>query len=332
MHKPRIFIHRIGSWYSKYMDEANENRLRAFAEVVSSGTREEPENPAELVEKLRGVDGILSLNGNGAAEITAEVLKAAGGTVRVAAISHWFHGCHEEAVEQWREAGVEVIDASDANSEAVVEWTVAAAVMGVRRLLEFDRSLKSGETWVPDRDRYTLLCESLVGLVGLGRIGRLAARTFNALGARVIGFDPAVSEETAARLGVELVSLAELFGTADVVSLHLPVTDTTKGMIGASELSLLKEGAVFINSARAAVVDEKAFSEEIAKGRFTVFLDVFHEEPLPQDHPFRSMDHVFLTPHIAGDNGGMFRRCGRTAIHRLQEFFAEPSPSCSRGR
>lgn len=321
MTKPRIFIHRIGSWYSKYMDEANEEMLRTFAEVVSSGTREEPESPDELIEKLRGVDGILSLNGNGAAEITADVLKAAGGTVKVAAISHWFHGCHEDAVDQWQRAGVEVIDASDANTEAVVEWTVAAALMGVRRLLEFDRALKSGETWVPDRDPYTLLCESRVGLVGLGRIGRLAARYFNALGARVVAFDPAFSAEAAASLGVELLPLEELFASADVISLHLPVTDSTRGMIGTRELSRIKDGAVFVNSARAEVMDEEAFMTEIAKERFTAFLDVFHEESLPLDHPLRSMDHVFITPHIAGDNGAMFRRCGRTAIRRLEEFF-----------
>jgi phosphoglycerate dehydrogenase-like enzyme len=326
MTKPRVFIHRIGSWYSKYMDEANEKRLRAFAEVVSSGTREEPESPEELVEKLSGVDGILSLNGNGAAEITADVLKAAGGTVKVAAISHWFHGCHEEAVAQWQEAGVEVVDASDANSEAVVEWTVAAALMGTRRLFEFDRALKSGETWVPNRDPYTLLCESLVGLVGLGRIGRLAARYFRALGSRVIAFDPAVSAETASSLGVELVSMEDLFRTADVISLHLPVNDDTRGMIGARELSLVKDGAVFVNSARAEVMDEEAFMNEVAKKRFTAFLDVFHEEPLPLDHPLRTLDHVFITPHIAGDNGAMFRRCGRTAIDRLQQYFAPQPP------
>jgi len=320
MNRPHIYVHRIGSMYPLYMSPENEGRLRGFALVTSDGDREEPMSPGELVRRLEGVDGILSLNGIGATEITTEVLKMVG-TVKVAVISHWFHGLHEEATSMWRAAGVEVIDASDANSEAVAEWTVGAAIMGVRRLVEFDRALRSGSLWAEPRRDAGLLCESVFGIVGLGRIGRTVARYLQPFGTTVIGYDRYVSEDEARSLGVRLVPLEELMRTADIISFHLPVTEETTGMIGAEELSWIKDGAVVINSARAAILDNDAFLEELRKKRFWAYLDVFDVEPLPLDHPLRSMDNVFITPHIAGDNAAMFLRCGRTAIERLRRYF-----------
>ncbi len=320
MNRPHIYIHRLGSMYSLYMNSENESRLREFATVTSAGDRKEPVPPKELIRSLKGVDGILSLNGIGSTEITTEVLKSIG-TVKVAVISHWFHGLHEEAMSMWQAAGVEVIDASDANSEAVAEWTVGAAIMGVRHLVEFDRALKSGSLWVEPRRNVSLLCESVFGIVGLGRIGRTVARYLQPFGATVIGYDRYISEDEVKPLGVRLVSLEELMRTADVISFHLPVTDETTGMIGAKELAWIRDDAVVINSARTAILDNDAFLEELRKKRFRAYLDVFDIEPLPLDHPIRSLDNVFITPHIAGDNAAMFVRCGRTAIERLKRYF-----------
>ena len=322
MGKPIVYVHRLGSWYHLYMNEANEALLRSFSQVVTGGAREEPVPPEELAQAMRGASGILSLNGIGAPEITTEVLQEVG-TVRVAAISHWWHGMHDAARRMWEAAGVQVIDASDANNEAVAEWTVAAALMGVRRLLQFDRALKAGSPWAEPRREAGLLSESVVGLIGLGRVGQQVARLLRAFDATVIACDAYISQEAAAALGVRLVPLEELMRTADVVSFHLPVTAETRGMLGSHELAWIKDGAVVINSARAAILDEAAFLAEVRKARFSVFLDVFAVEPLPLDHPFRSMEHVFITPHIAGDNGPMFVRCGRKAITALRDALSE---------
>jgi phosphoglycerate dehydrogenase-like enzyme len=319
--KPTIYVHRLGAWYTRYMDDDNEARLHAFADVVSGGTREEPISPGLLARDMQGATGILSLNGIGATEITTEVLKQVG-TVRVAVVSHWWHGMHDQARQMWEAAGVEVIDASDGNSEAVAEWTIASTLMGVRRLLEFDHRLKAGSPWGEPRREVGLLCESVVGLIGLGRVGRHVARLLRAFGATVIGYDPYIPQEVAQELCVRLVTLEELMRTADVVSFHLPVTDKTRGMFGARELAWIRDGAVVVNSARAALFDGTAFVAEVQKRRFTAFLDVFAAEPLPLDHPFRTLDNVFITPHIAGDNGAMFRRCGRIAIEALKARLA----------
>jgi phosphoglycerate dehydrogenase-like enzyme len=270
---------------------------------------------------MRGASAILSLNGTGAPEITTDVLRQVG-TVRVAAISHWWHGLHDQAKAMWEAAGVRVLDVSDANTDAVAEWTLAAALMGTRRLLEFDRGLKAGSPWCEPRRNAGLLCESVVGLVGLGRIGRRVAQLLRAFGAEVVAYDAYAGSEQAAALGVRMLSLEDMLRTADIVSFHLPVTPETTGMFGARELSWIKDGAVVINSARAALFDDAAFTAEVQMKRFTAFLDVFAVEPLPLDHPFRSMDNVFITPHIAGDNGKMFVRCGRLAIEVLREQLA----------
>ena len=314
MRKPKVYVHRLGSWYPLYMNDANEALLGSFAEVVSEGARDDPMGSDELVERMRGCSAILSLNGTGAGEITVDVLTRVG-TIEVVSIAHWW-GPYWDAA---RDMGIAVTEGSNANTIAVAEWTVAAALMGVRQLHVFDRRLKSGSPWAEPRREVGLVCESTVGLVGLGRIGWYVAHYFKVMGARVIAFDKdsAKGEE----LGVPLVGLDELLKTADVVSLHLPVTPETTGLLGAREFSLIKDGAVFVNSARAALYDEPALVEELSKNRFIAYLDVFAAEPLPPDHPFRTMDNVTLTPHIAGNNAAMLVRCGREAIHTLKDHF-----------
>ena len=320
MRKPHIYVHRAGKLYSMYMNADNEARLRQFATVTTEGSRSDPVPPEELTQSLKDVDGILSLNGTGATEITTEVLQAVG-MVKVAVISHWWHGSHDKARVMWKAAGVEVIDASDGNNQAVAEYTVAAIIMGVRRLPEFDRALKSGELWGEERGRSGLVSESTVGLLGLGRVGKWVARYLQPMGACIIAYDKYVSKEEAQNVGVRLVSLEELLRTADVVSFHLPVTDETRGMIGAREVNWIKDDAVVINAGRTAVLDNEAFRNELAKKRFRAFLDVFDEEPLPLNSPLRSMDNVFITPHIAGYSDAMFIRCGQIAIDGLRNYF-----------
>ena len=315
--KPRIYIHRMADWYHLYMNQENEAALGSFSEVISDGLCNTPLSAGTLVNRIRGCSAILSLGGGGSHEITAEVLKAAG-TVKVICIAHW---C-EQMVEAAKGANVTVTEGSNANTVAVAEWTVTSALMGVRKLHVFDKALKSGAPWGEPRRAVGLFCESTVGIVGLGRIGVHCAQYFQALGARVIAYDPYWTTERAAALGATLVPLDELMRTATVISLHLPVTDGTRGMLGAREFALIRDGAVFINSARAALYDENALIAELRKNRFTAFIDVFSQEPAALDHPFRSMENVVISPHIAGDNSAMFLRCGREAVETLRLYFA----------
>jgi len=315
--RPRVYIHRMGPWYHLYMNAASEAALRSFADVVSDGPGEAELTSEQLVQRLRGCSAILSLGGGGSHEITAEVLKAAG-TVKLICIAHW---C-EQLAGAAAEAGITVTEGSNANTVAVAEWTLAAALMGIRKLHVFDRAMKSGSPWGEPRRSVGMLCGSKVGIVGLGRVGAYCARYFAMLGAEVIAHDPYWTQDRADSLGVTLVPLEELMKTADVISLHLPVTSETRGMLGAGHFEWIKDGAIFINSARAALYDESALLAELRKKRFAAFLDVFAEEPLRDDHPFRTMENVTITPHLAGDNAAMFLRCGAEAIETLRDWSA----------
>jgi phosphoglycerate dehydrogenase-like enzyme len=298
------------------MNQENEAALQSFADVVSERDRDTPLSSAELSDRLWGCSAILSLNGIGADEITPGLLRQAS-SIKVICVAHYWGQLDEAA----KAAGVSFTEGSNACTVAVAEWTVAAALIGIRKIQDFDRSLKAGSPWAEPRRNVGLLCESTIGLIGFGRIGWHVAHFFKALGANVIAYDKYCSHDFAASAGVQLHSLQDVLKKADVISLHLPVTAETKGALGAREFAMIKDGGVFINSARAALYDEAALIAELKKKRFTAYLDVFSAEPLSAEHPFRTMSNVTITPHIAGDNGAMFLRCGREAIQTLQDYF-----------
>ena len=322
MPRPRVYIHRLSyCTYDMYMDAANEALLASFADVVSHAYRQESPPTAELAQSLRGVQGILSFNGSGAGDVSIEVLKEAG-TVEVAVVSHWWHGSSDAAAEAWRQAGVLVYDESDGCNEAVAEWTVGAAIAGLRRFEQFDREMKRGTLWPERMGVAGQLTGSTFGIAGLGRVGRLVARFLRPFRTRLLAYEPFMRPEAAAELGVELVDLDALLRSCDAVSLHLRVTPETKGIIGRRELALMKDGALFINSARAALVDNDALRAELASGRLRAYLDVFEPEPPPADDILRRLDNVVLTPHLAGHTGPMFLDCGRRAIVKMRELLA----------
>jgi len=317
---PHVYIHRIGRNYKEYMPKENEARLRSFARVTCDGPAETALSPEVLAQRLKGVEAILSLNGVGAEEITEELLAKAG-TVRVAAISHYFHGNHDRAAAAWRRAGVEVIDASDGNNRAVAEWTLGAAITGLLRFAEFDRAMRSGVLW-PDGSVADHLSGKVVGIVGLGRVGRIVAKYFSLFDVELLGYDAYVTADRIKAMGVKPVGLRELLKRSDIITLHLPVTQETRGMIGREELQAIKDGALLINSARAAIIDGKAFRDELLKRRFRAILDVYDPEPPSLDDVIRRLDNVVMTPHVAGNTRQMRADCGRIAVEALRQYFA----------
>lgn len=165
-----------------------------------------------------------------------------------------------------------------------------------------------------------LVLGSTLGLVGLGRIGRYVAHFAKALGMKVIAFD-AMPKDEIEKLGITPVSLNELFETADVISLHLPVNPKTEGIITKELFAKIKDGALFINSARAALYNQQDLIDELKTNRFTAFLDVFDSEPLDAESPLRSLDNAVISPHIAGDNYQMFKMAGTGTVKTVCEYF-----------
>jgi D-3-phosphoglycerate dehydrogenase / 2-oxoglutarate reductase len=201
-------------------------------------------------------------------------------------------------VEAATEAGVPVFRAPGRNADAVAELTVGLLFAATRGIVGADADVRRGEIYkdgtIPyQRFRAWELAGRTAGLVGLGAVGRAAKWRLRGLGMEVIAYDPYADEPT--------VSLDELLERADVVSMHAPVTEETKGMIGAPQFAAMRDGVVYVNSARAALHDTDALVGALRSGKVSAAgLDHFEGEFLATDHPLTGFDSVALTPHIGG--------------------------------
>lgn len=207
---------------------------------------------------------------------------------------------------------IAVVNTPTANSQSVAEHVILSMLVLAKKAALLDRAMREGR-FARERASLPRLAESLgftgqelwrktAGIVGLGRIGRKVADACRAAFAMtVLAYDPYLPSGTEAGEGIHLVdSLHTLLRESDFVSLHLPLTPQTRGMIGTEELSVMKKEAFLINAARGGVVDEAALVEALSAGALAgAAVDVFAEEPPPADHPFFRLDNVFVTPHIA---------------------------------
>lgn len=208
--------------------------------------------------------------------------------------------------------------------EAVAEFVLAQALSFLRRPAETAEGMRRQEPWLTLRERLMgrHLGAQTVGILGAGYVGRMVIALFRAFGARVLLFDPFVPAAAARTLGAESVSLDEALGRSDIVSLHVPLLPQTRHMIGAAELVRIRDGALFINTARGGLIDETALIAELRKGRFTAMLDVFETEPLPDDSPLRSLPNAILAPHAAGHSFETHLRQGATQVDEVLRFLA----------
>lgn len=201
-------------------------------------------------------------------------------------------------VEAATEKGVAVMNAPAGNTISAAELAFALLLSLVRKVPAADHSMKAGK-W--DRVSFsgTELYRKTLGLVGAGRVGGEVARRARAFGMRVLAYDPYLSADAARGMGVELTSLDEVLKESDAISLHVPLTDSTRGLLGEAQLAKLKPTAVIINAARGGVLDEAVVTRRLAEGKLAgAAFDVFDQEPLPADHPLRALTNVVLTPHL----------------------------------
>jgi phosphoglycerate dehydrogenase-like enzyme len=176
------------------------------------------------------------------------------------------------------------------------EQTWALILACARHIPTDDRVVKSGgwQTTIG-----TDLYGKRLGLVGLGRLGGLVADVGKAFGMELVAHSTNLTAERCAEVGATLLDLDELLSTADVVSIHLVLSERTRGLIGAPQLALMKPTAILVNTSRGPIVDEAALAEALARRQIgAAGIDVFGTEPLPADHPFRSLDNMVVTPHM----------------------------------
>jgi len=206
--------------------------------------------------------------------------------------------------------GIVVMNSPHGNSVTTAEHAISMMMSMARKIPAANAALKGGK-W--ERGKFTgaEIFGKVLGVVGLGNIGRIVADRAQGLKMKVIGFDPIMTREAADRIGIELVGLEEIFRRADFITVHTPLTDDTRGLVGAAAFEKMKKGVRIINCARGGIVDEMALADAIKSGKVAgAALDVFVEEPPPLDHPFRTMDNVTVTPHL-----GYVTREGLTAFY-----------------
>ncbi|HSE28274.1 MAG TPA: phosphoglycerate dehydrogenase [Gemmatimonadales bacterium] len=280
-------------WRVLVTDKIDRDGLRPLAEDARFELLERGSlKPAELAEALDGVEALLVRS---ATRVPREALARAK---RLRIIGRAGVGVDTIDLDAATEKGVAVVNAPGGNTIAVAELTFALLLALVRKIPAADRSMRAGG-WDRSRLGGTEIHGKLLGLVGAGRVGAEVARRARAFGMSVVAHDPFLAAERARELEIELVPLDDLLRRSDVVSLHTPLTDQTRGLVGARELGLMRPDAILINAARGGVVDEVALLEALQAGRLGgAALDVYAVEPLPADHPFRSLENVILTPHL----------------------------------
>jgi phosphoglycerate dehydrogenase-like enzyme len=237
------------------------------------------------------------------------VLYGAGSIRRVATPAFW-------------ERDLRITSAYAANAVPVSEYALTVILFSLKRGWHFAFSAQR-EKALPRQGQVPGAYGSTVGLVSLGMVGRLVRERLRPFDLRVVAYDPFVTPEEAHVLGVDLMSLEDLFASSDVVSLHVPLLPETEGMILGSHLASMKRNATLINTSRGAVVREAEMVEVLGeRPDLWAVLDVTHPEPPEPDSRLFDLPNVVLTPHIAGSLGNECRRMGRLVVDELRRYVA----------
>ncbi|MCX6770886.1 MAG: hydroxyacid dehydrogenase [Candidatus Micrarchaeota archaeon] len=263
--------------------------------------------PSDLKAALADADALIVRS---ATKVTAELLTHAP---KLRLVARAGVGLDNVDMEACRKRGIKVVNTPGASTNSVAELALGMMFAVCRRLPKADASMK-GKQWLKKELTGTELMDKTLGIVGLGRIGASLAIKASALGMIVIYYDP---KQEGAAAGKK-VSLEELFASSDYISLHVPLTPETKGMIGAASIANMKRNAVIVNTARGGLVDEDALCNALREGRIGgAALDVYPSEPY--GGKLCELGNVVLTPHIAGSTKEAQARIGQELVAKLRE-------------
>ena len=256
----------------------------------------------------------------GCPRIDREVVASMPSLKLVAHLAGSVKGFIDESV--WRQ-GVLITNAVSANAVPVAEYTLAAILFANKRVLQladfYQQYQENRAPWTkeaPNVGNYM----KVIGVIGASHVGRHLISLLSNFDFKVLICDPYITPLEARQMGAQKVGLSEVMSKCDVVTLHAPLLNDTRGMLGAREFALMKDGATFINTARGALVDQQALISELKRGRIHAVLDVTDPEVLPASSPLYRMPNVLLTPHIAGSLGSEIQRLGDCVVEEVERF------------
>ena len=277
-------------------------------------------NEKTLEKHISEADGLIT---RGSIKVTRELMES---NPRLKVVGVHGIGCDHVDLEAAKEIGKTVCNTPDALTITVAEMAMALTLALIRRVVAADKAVR-GDQW--GRKYSDLIGVELagrkVGIIGLGRIGEATAKRMKAFDADVYYWSRTRKPESEKRYGFHWLELDELLKNCDIVSLHIPVTDETRHLMGANQIQQMKTGSYIVNTARGKIIDEKALIDALQTGKLKgAALDVFENEPLSPDNPLCEMSNVILTPHLAASNlEGMQRMAVQVAESVLRAIQGE---------
>ncbi len=248
--------------------------------------------PEELLDAISDAEGLVIRSGT---QVTAEVIARAE---KLRVIGRAGIGVDNVDLAVATERGIAVVNTPEGNNVTTAEHAIALMVALSRHIPQAAASMRTGK-WEKSKFTGLELFNRTLGVIGLGNIGRIVALRGQGLGLKVVAFDPHIAPDAARRLDVELVDFEELLSRADIITVHVPRTKETTGLLGAEAFRKTRPGVLVVNAARGGIVDEAALLEALDDGRVGgAALDVFVTEPPPADHPLLAHENVICTPHL----------------------------------
>ena len=274
--------------------------------------------PDELKEIIGPYDALIVRSET---KVTADIINAA---TNLKVIGRAGSGVDNIDVAAATKRGIVVMNAAAGNSVTTGEHTLAMMMALARKIPQAHALLKEGK-WEKKKFMGIELRGKTLGIVGFGNIGKIVAQGAVGLGMKVLAFDPFLSKEIAVRAGVEVASLDDICARADFVTVHTPLTDETRGIIGEAAIAKMKDGVRIINCARGGLVDETALYNAVKAGKVAgAALDVFTKEPAPPDHPLLTLDEIIVTPHLGASTNEAQDQVAIITSEQIAEFFEEP--------
>ncbi len=273
--------------------------------------------PDELKKICADYEGWVIRSGT---RITAELIEAAKNLKVIGRAGVGFENIDADAATK---KGIVVMNTPGGNNVTTGEHTIALMMALARHIPQAVASLKGGK-W--DRNKFVgvELCNKTIGVIGLGNVGRIVAERAAALKMKVLGYDPFISGENIARMGVEPANLEDIFTKSDFITVHVPLTPDTQGLINRDAFAKMKTGVRIINCARGGIVDEKDLADAIKEGKVAgAALDVYVDEPPPADHPLVKLPQVITTPHLGASTDEAQLNVAIAVAEQMVDFLAK---------
>lgn len=269
----------------------------------------------ELSGKIASFDGVVVRS---RIKITAKIIES-GKHLKI--IGRAGVGVDNIDVPAATKRGIVVVNSPSGNTISASEHTFALLLSLIRKIPEAHQSMRSGK-W--DRNQFTgtELNGKTIGIIGMGRVGTNVARYAKAFGMNLLVYDPFITAARVQELGASMADLETIFTKADVITVHIPLTDKTKNLISRKEISRMKPGAIIVNAARGGIVDEAALVEALVSKKIGgAAVDVYSREPLPEDSALRSAPNVVMTPHLGASTQEAQKRVAEDVANEFVEFF-----------